>query len=116
METTEVKKEEMKTLFDCINTLVRNGFTEYYKMSPKGLKALKREKIYSPEEVKIVNFYRFEGDSDPADNSILYAIETNDVNRGTLVDAYSAYADAKISTFMHQVEDINKKTTKGASL
>jgi len=108
----EALKNEMKTLVSCINSLSRSGFTEDYKIVGGRLKALKRERIYPPEEVKIVNFYRFEGDSDPADNSILYAIETADGRKGTLVDAYGPYADSKITSFMNQVEEINKKTNR----
>jgi hypothetical protein len=113
---TELKNNDLKTLVSCLNSLSRDGFSDDYKITESGLKSLKRERIYAPEEVKVLNFYRFEGNSDPADNSILYAIETSDGGRGTLVDAYGPYADSKISSFMQQVEDIKKKTEKGASL
>lgn len=113
MKIPEVQKDEMKTLVACINSLVKAGFTEDFKVNNTGgLKALKKERDYSPDEVKILNFYRFEGESDPADNSILYAIETADGSKGTLVDAYGPYADSKISSFMNQVEEINKKTNR----
>ena len=113
---TELTNNDLKTLVSCLNVLSRDGFTDDYKMTERGLKSLKRERVYAPEEVKVLNFYRFEGNSDPADNSILYAIETSDGGRGTLVDAYGPYADSKISTFMHQVDEIKKKTEKGAPL
>jgi hypothetical protein len=113
---TEFTNNDLKTLVSCLNVLSRDGFTDDYKMTERGLKSLKRERVYAPEEVKVLNFYRFEGNSDPADNSILYAIETSDGGRGTLVDAYGPYADSKISSFMHQVEEIKKKTEKGAPL
>jgi hypothetical protein len=103
---------DMKTLVSCINSLVAEGFTEDYKVNDKGLKALKTEKIYKPEEVKVVNFYRFEGSSDPADNTILYAIETSDGEKGTLVDAYGPYSDTRVTAFMKQVEEIQKKVVK----
>jgi len=115
-EDLVLENEDLRTLVSCLNSLVRKGFTEDYKVNEKGLKALKSERIYNPEEVKVLNFYRFEGSSDPADNSILYAIETSDGGRGTLVDAYGPYADTKVTAFMQQVEEINKKTEKGASL
>lgn len=102
---------EMRTLVYCLNALVKQGFTADFKVSSKGLKALGREKSFTPEEVKILNFYRFEGDSDPGDNSILYAIETADGTRGTLVDAFGAYSDPRVTSFMQKVEEINKKTT-----
>ncbi len=112
----EQNKDEMKTLVACINSLVRSGFTEDFKISDGKMKALKREKVYEPEEVKILNFYRFEGDSDPADNSILYAIETADGSRGTIVDAYGPYADTKIASFIGKVEDFSKKTNRDEKL
>jgi hypothetical protein len=60
--------------------------------------------------VHVVDFFRFEGESDPADNSILYAIETDDGKKGILSDAYGPYADINVTKFMKQVEDITKKT------
>src|SRR5205085_10188418 len=100
MKIPEGKNDEMKTLVACINSLVRAGFTEDFKITGEKMKALKREKVYNPDEVKILNFYRFEGDSDSADNLILYAIDTNDGSRGTIVDAYGAYADSKLTSFI----------------
>jgi len=108
--------EDLKTLVACVNALVGKGFTEDFKVNDKGLRSLKTDKIYKPEEVKVLNFYRFEGSSDPADESILFAIETKDGHRGTLVDAYGPYADSKVAAFMHQVELVNKKTDRDAEL
>jgi hypothetical protein len=63
---------------------------------------------YLPEEIQVVNFYRFEGESDPDDNAILYIIETVDGTKGTLVDSYGTYNDSRISNFMKNVETIKK--------
>lgn len=100
---------EMKTLVSSLNSLVQKGYTEDYKVNDKGLKALKTEKVYLPEQVKVVDFHRFEGASDPADESILYAIETNDGGKGTLVDAFGPSSDTKVTAFMQKVEEISKK-------
>lgn len=114
---TQEEKIEMKTLVSCINSLANQGFTTDFKVAASGaLRALGTEKLYNPEEVKILNFYRFEGISDPADNSILYALETKDGTRGTLVDAFGPYSDTRVTAFMKEVEDINKKTERGQSL
>ncbi len=101
--------EEMKTLASCLNKLVLSGYTEDFKAGERGLLSLQSERIYEPTEVHVVDFFRFEGASDPADNTILYAIETSDGLKGTLVDAYGSYADPNVTSFMKQVEDINKK-------
>ncbi|MBK9636408.1 MAG: hypothetical protein IPO63_00765 [Bacteroidetes bacterium] len=87
-----------------LNSFVEKGYTEDYKAQVSGLKALKSGKIYQPEEVKVVDFHRFEGSSDPGDESILYAIETSDGGKGTLVDSYGPKSDTKVTTFMQQVE------------
>lgn len=102
----------MKSLASCLNKMVLDGYDDDFKISDSGLRSLKTEKVYSPEQVHITNFFRFEGQSDPNDNTILYVIETDDGVKGTVVDAYGAYADKALSEFMIKVEDINKKIKK----
>jgi hypothetical protein len=102
--------EDMKTLSGRLNKLVLSGYTDDFKATELGLLSLKSERKYPPEEIHVVDFHRFEGASDPADNSILYVIETSDGIKGTLIDAYGPYADPNVSKFMKQVEDITKKT------
>jgi hypothetical protein len=101
--------EDMKTMADCHAKLMKEGYTEDFKAAEAGLLSLKNEKIYQVEDIAEVNFYRFEGASDPGDNSILYAIITNDGVKGTLVDAYGPYADQRVEQFMKQVESLHKK-------
>ena len=60
--------------------------------------------------MKIVNFYRFEGNSNPDDMSVMYAIETSDGLKGTLTDAYGLYSDDDTGEFLKEVES-HKKTT-----
>lgn len=115
METI-MKKEsilephEMTTMVDCINSLSKKGFTESYKARDEGIQSLSTKKIYKPQDVKVLDYFRFEGMSDPADNSILYALETSDGRRGTLLDAYGPYADTNVSKFFIAVESITKRT------
>lgn len=104
--------DDMKTLSECFNKLVKNGFEEDFKVNEKGLFSLKTGKTYSPDQVNVIDFFRFEGASDPDENAILYAIETSDGIKGTLTDAYGTYADPKVGKFMLQVESISKKVTK----
>jgi hypothetical protein len=92
--------------------MISLGYTDDFKALDEGLKSLKTEKVYQPAEVTIVDFYRFEGPSDPDDMSIMYVIETNDGVKGTLVDAYGTYASTEVSLFILEVENINKKVVK----
>ena len=100
---------EMNSLATCVNKLVADGYTGNFKVDEQGLLA-DGGKHYKPNQVHIKNFFRFEGASDPADNSILYAIELDNGEKGTLTDAYGSYNDPLIGKFIKQVEDIEKKT------
>lgn len=110
------EKTPLKTLASCVNGLQKDGFKENFMVDEKGLHTSESEKYYGPSDVKIVNFYRFEGESDPGDNSILYAVETNDGLKGMLTDAYGAYADPHMTKFITEVEDIMKKTNREQKL
>ncbi len=107
-----VTDDDLKTMVACTNRLEQLGFATQFKATTAGLKSLKTEKIYAPDEVKIVNFYRFEGASDPSDSAILYAIEAEGGEKGTLVDAYGPDNDTAISNFIKLVEQIEKKVDK----
>ena len=47
-------------------------------------------KCYKPEDLTIIKTYRFEGESDPADNVILYLMEATDGLIGFTIDVYGA--------------------------
>jgi hypothetical protein len=48
----------------------------------------------------------------PDDNAVLYVIETADGTKGTLIDAYGIYTDARIARFMQDVETSKQKAVK----
>jgi hypothetical protein len=99
----------MKSLATCLNRMASEGYAEDFKVTELGLELVNKDNHYKPDEIQVVNFYRFEGESDPDDNAILYIIETSDGTRGTLVDAYGVYNDSRIARFMKDVEAIHKK-------
>jgi hypothetical protein len=63
-------------------------------------------KYYQPEDLTIVKTYRFEGESDPSDSSILYLMEAKDGLRGYSLDAYGAYSnhDEKYDEFIRKIK------------
>ncbi|HOZ87409.1 MAG TPA: hypothetical protein PL029_06610 [Bacteroidia bacterium] len=103
------ERTEMTTMTSCVNKLLADGYTENFVMKDVGLEAPTKEQLYTPEEIKVDSFYRFEGESDPADSAIVYAIETKDGVKGILIDSYGAYRSDKISKFITEVENITKR-------
>lgn len=102
----------MKSLASCLSKMVSEGYTEDFKVTDTGLEAIQHHSQYLPNQIEVVNFFRFEGESDPDDNAILYLIETKDGTKGTLVDAYGIYNDPKVSSFMKDVQNFQKKVVK----
>jgi len=51
------------------------------------------EQTFNPQDFKIVEVYRYEGDSDPADEAVVYAIESKNGLKGVLVNGYGISAE-----------------------
>lgn len=110
MNTLNTTLPQLKDLTTVTKKVQDDGYTHNFKATEDDmLQCLETEEVFRPEQVKIINFFRFEGMSDPEDNSILYVIETDNGLKGTLVDAYGAYADADLEEFIKAVENISKK-------
>jgi len=101
-------KDEMSSMVTVLNKLNSEGYVTQFKASKKGRESITNNKTYKPGQVQIVHFYRFEGESDPGDASIVYAIETKDGEKGTLIDSYGAESDPQIECFIKEVHDIQK--------
>ncbi|MCW2119404.1 hypothetical protein [Flavobacterium sp. 7A] len=84
------------------------GFTSQFEVNNNILVSLKTNHHFMPNQLKIAHYYRFEGESSQDDSSIMYAIETDDHEKGTLIDGYGTAADTATSDFMRAVNDIHK--------
>lgn len=104
-----INKDEMATLSSCMATLSKRGYTDNFKIEKGKLYASSTDKSYEAEQLEIENFYRFEGESDPADSSVLYAIKTDDGARGLIVEAYGAYSDEEHDKFIKKIEEMRKQ-------
>lgn len=83
---------QMKTLSEVTDLLRKKGYHENFEMEKEGFTAKNSGEILSPENIKIRKIFRFEGDSNPGDMSVLYAMETDKGVKGILIDAYGTYA------------------------
>ena len=101
---------KMDTLFERIEDLKNRGFKEEFEVVDKGLKAPTGDKKYTPEQVKIVEHYRFEGESDPGDMTVLYALITDDEAKGYLTDGFGTYSNQDVSTFLQKITELHKGT------
>jgi hypothetical protein len=82
------------TLSEALMDLKKRGYREDFNLKPYCLECPSLSLELHPENFSIDEFHRFEGMSNPDDNSIVFAISSNDGIKGTLVDAYGIYADS----------------------
>lgn len=82
----------MTTIAEVMEKLRQDKTDNEFRWTPEGFTAGKG-KTYQPEDLQIIKTYRFEGVSDPADNSIIYIIRANDGLTGYSLDAYGTYSN-----------------------
>ncbi len=102
------EQDPMTTLTALIEKAKKDGYANNFRIEKDKLITDAGDASFTAEEVKITNFYRFEGESDPEDESILYLIETKTGIRGIIVNAYGPGAETEAHEFIEQVHKIHK--------
>jgi len=82
------------TVTAALTDLVNRGYNLDFNLTSEALECKSINLQLMPEEFEIEEVYRFEGMTDPADSSVVYAISSNLGNlKGVLVDGYGVYAE-----------------------
>jgi hypothetical protein len=83
------------TVTEALNDLKKRGFTTDFNIRFSHIECSSTGQCLSPEAFEIVEYYRFEGDSNPSDESTVYAVAATDGSlKGVLVTAHGAYSDS----------------------
>lgn len=95
VEETPVKN--FTTMVDVINYYTECGYTYTFTFD-------KKSDSIRPEDWCINGFYRFEGKTNPSDNSIVYLLIKKDGSeKGMLINSYGVYASEQIDQFIQKV-------------
>ena len=89
-----MKTQRYSTMVETLNKLRERGYTVDFNLKSTCLECPQLHMELKPEEFEIDEVHRFEGASDPDDNSVVYAVTSDKGVKGVLVDAYGVYADA----------------------
>ena len=84
-----------ETVSEAVNGLKSRGYSMDFNLTENCLVC--HEDKFDPEDFEIVEVYRFEGVSDPADEAVVYAIESNKGQKGVLVNGYGPTSDVMSS-------------------
>ena len=82
------------TVPTALNNLKERGYTTDFNIAFDKLICNETKACLNPHEFEITEVYRFEGESNPSDEAVIYAVESKDEKlKGTIVNAYGIYAD-----------------------
>lgn len=89
-----MKKYSYNTLSEAMNDLAKRGYTSDFKLCTDGVQCEGLDIMLYPDYFEIMEYYRFEGDTDPADEAVVYAIASKDgAVKGVIVNGYGIYTD-----------------------
>jgi hypothetical protein len=92
------------TLSQTIEGLKKEGYTIDFNINQECLTCHKTNTVLSPDEFEIDAVYRFEGESNPDDEAVVYAISSPTYRvKGVLVNAYGPYADEVSSALVQKL-------------
>lgn len=92
------------TLTDATENLLKKGYSYNFQVDETGKLTDNKGLEFEPAEVMLKEIHRFEGMTNPADSSILYAVETRSGEKGIVIDSYGADGSEVTSDFMNNVE------------
>lgn len=82
------------TVVAALNGLKGRGYDRNFNIDFDKLMCSETGVCLNPNEFEIVEVYRFEGNSNPADEDVVYAIESKDGSiKGVISSAFGLYAD-----------------------
>ena len=92
------------TVSEAVNDLKNRGYNINFKLADDHLYCPDPVVQLKPEEFEISEVYRFEGNTDPADEAIVYAIESIRGQKGVLVNAYGAFSDTATDNLVKKLQ------------
>lgn len=88
------------TVTEAVNDLQKRGYVSDFNLNHEDdcLVCNQTSVSLSPDDFEIVETYRFEGDANPDDETIVFAISSTKNNiKGIVVNAYGMYEDTETS-------------------
>lgn len=96
--------ENYETLSEAINKLKAQGYTEDFNLMENCIACRNGDFKIFHDEFHVDKFFRFEDETNPSDQSILYAISSEKHHlKGVLVNGYGIYSDTIANDIMDKL-------------
>ena len=98
-------KESYGTLSETMNGLKKDGYDMDFNIKDECIVCHQNNTILSPDDFEIDKVYRFEGESNPDDEAVLYALSSSKFGvKGILVNGYGISADEASSRLVEKLQ------------
>lgn len=96
--------ENYDTVVAALNGLKARGYKIDFNLAFDRIKCRENKYCLNPNEFEITEVYRFEGDSNPSDEDVVYAVKSKDGKiKGTISSAFGTYADILSNEMMRKL-------------
>ena len=95
--------ELMQTVLEVIEELRKKNYSDDFEINKGRILAKNSGGSFEPEELIIEKIFRYEGDSNPSDNAVVYAITAKNGIKGILLDSYGAYSDTELAKIIARI-------------
>lgn len=96
-------ENEMNTITEVIMSLRENHKIYDFEFLNDNVICRETGEHFTPEDLAINKFFRFEGDSSADDMSILYYLESKSGTQGILIDAFGTYGNPQLEEFIQKI-------------
>lgn len=94
-------KTHYDTVSEAIDALRKQGFTIDFNIEENTLVC--NQGKFDTDNFEIEDIYRYEGNTDPADEAAVYAIKSSNGLKGILVTGYGVSADAASTAMLEKL-------------
>jgi hypothetical protein len=97
--------ETMETLIEVLSHLKDLGWDNEFKVNEKNRVELNKL-TYDPDDIELIQTYRFEGETDPSEQAIVYVIKTSDGMIGYSIDSYGIYSNHNNDAYSNFISNL----------
>ncbi|MBL0103244.1 MAG: hypothetical protein IPP51_05500 [Bacteroidetes bacterium] len=94
-------KRHYATVSEALTKLKEEGFTTDFNLEENCFVCQSGK--FLPDQQEIVDIYRYEGNSDPGDEAVVYAIQSDTGVKGVFVNGYGISADRDAEAFINSI-------------
>jgi hypothetical protein len=94
---------ENYSLLEVLAELKKTGHSHTFTIAEGRAHVEETGDYFSPSALKIVGDYRIEGDSNPDDEVIVYAIASSNGVKGVIINSFGTNADRQIAAFISKI-------------